>query len=202
MLTLDINLNVRTQPTRTRPARRSQCGVSLIEALIALLLLALGVLGLAHIQTRTLVESRAGNERASAVRLAEDLQERIQANPTARASYTTNWDAATTTDNCTMLGTTPISCTTAQLASYDMREWKTNLAQALPGGKANVFLPIANDTSQFSVLIAWSPTQAKNEGAATSTEKANYVAPFQINTGNPNITCPSGSICHLVSLRP
>ena len=65
-----------------RPACRPliQRGVSLIECLVAMLILALGVLGLAGLQAGTLAQTRQANARATAVQMANDLLERMQTN--------------------------------------------------------------------------------------------------------------------------
>jgi type IV pilus assembly protein PilV len=65
---------------KTRSRKTAQRGITLIESLIALLILALGVLGLAAVQARMLVETRTTNARATAVRLIADLGERIRMN--------------------------------------------------------------------------------------------------------------------------
>ena len=68
------------------PASRSkkrQSGLSLIESLVALVVLALGVMGLAGVQTRLLVETRTANSRAIAVQLIDDLTNRM-ASPSSR----------------------------------------------------------------------------------------------------------------------
>ena len=51
-----------------RKAHHRQRGTSLIEALVALLVLALGVMGMAAVQTRTLATARTTNLRAVAIR--------------------------------------------------------------------------------------------------------------------------------------
>src|SRR6218665_2182419 len=99
----------------------NQRGVSLIEALVALLVLALGIMGMAGIQTRTLVESRTTNARAFAVQLADDLLDRMQANaairinPPITSPYLAAWGAQ---------AAAPVDCFTAactgpQLAAFD-----------------------------------------------------------------------------------
>ena len=60
--------------------KTAQRGITLVESLISLLILALGVLGLAAVQARMLVETRTTNARATAVRLIADLGERIRMN--------------------------------------------------------------------------------------------------------------------------
>ena len=77
-----------------------QRGVSLIESLVALLILALGVLGLAGLQAGTLAQARHANARAAAVQMANDLLERMQMNPqvgrlsSGASLYQINWGGA------------------------------------------------------------------------------------------------------------
>lgn len=176
----------------------------MIEALVALLVLALGIMGLAGIQTRTLVESRASNERAVAIRLAEDLNERMQLNSSVRFAspplnpnpYVVNWGAVSAGTDCLAN-----ACTGAQLASYDVAQWKAALAQLLPAGDARVFNS-TTDPRQFGVLIGWREVQAKNQGLASGTELDQYTDRFTVNTGIASITCPAGLVCHLVYIRP
>jgi len=191
---------------------QSQRGISLIEALVAMLVLALGVMGMAGIQTRTLVESRTTNARAIALQMADDLLDRMQANvglrvtppvPPAVNPYIVNWGAPAAGADCFAA-----ACNAADLASFDLEQWKATLTRLLPGGDARVFQS-PTDPSQFGVLIGWTATQAKNEGAAGAAEQAQYTAAIGVldgagnaGTGVANIPCPPGLICHLVYIRP
>lgn len=175
---------------------KKQRGVSLIESLVALLVLALGVLGLAGLQTRTLTETRLTNARAAAVRMVEDLSERIQLNNEARllpvSPYITAWGPVAAAPNCV---TAP--CTAAQLAQYDISQWKASLNALLPGGDAIVFQSPA-DPTQFGVLVGWN----NNQSVEADADAAAYSAPFAIDTGVPGAVCQEGLICHLVHIRP
>jgi type IV pilus assembly protein PilV len=199
--------------TRSLPSSQSsQRGSSLIEALVALLVLALGVLGIAGIQTRTLVESRTANSRAVAFQMADDLLDRMQANqairfnPPAVNPYVVTWGApATAGQDCFAS-----DCPGAELAAFDLRQWKTTLASLLPLGDAQVFQS-PGDASQFGVLIGWAATQTKNEAQATdAAETALYTNASSVRDGSGAVgtgsggvaACPANLICHLVYIRP
>lgn len=188
----------------------SQRGVSLIEALVALLVLALGVMGMAGIQTRTLVESRTTNSRALTLQMADDLLDRMQGNSTIRLNppavnpYVVGWG---------VLAAPPVDCFTAvcngaQLAAFDLTQWKAALARVLPAGDAQVFQS-NTDNAQFGVLIGWTETQAKNQGQAAGAEATLFSdaiairnAANAVGTGVAGVACPAGRICHLVYIRP
>lgn len=188
----------------------SQRGVSLIEALVALLVLALGIMGMAGIQTRTLVESRTTNSRALAVQLTDDLLDRMQANSVIRINppvvspYVTDWGVqAAAPADCFTEG-----CNGAQLAAFDLVQWKASLGRVLPGGDARVFQS-TTDNAQFGVLIGWTETQAKNQGEAAGAQATLFTdavtirdAANAVGTGVAGIDCPAGLICHLVYIRP
>lgn len=188
----------------------SQRGVSLIEALVALLVLALGIMGMAGIQTRTLVESRTTNSRAIALQMADDLLDRMQANspirinPPAASPYLAAWGAvAAAPVDCFNA-----ACNGAQLAAFDLVQWKASLARVLPGGDARVFQS-NTDNAQFGVLIGWNETQAKNQAEATGAQATLFTdaiairdAANAVGTGVAGVACPAGLICHLVYIRP
>ena len=177
--------------------RHAQRGVSLIESLVALLVLALGILGLAGIQTRTLTDTRLTNARAAAIRMSNDIQERMKLNVEAQSlaanPYITDFGAApAAATNC---NTAP--CTSAQLAAFDLNQWKTTLSTALPGGDGRIFAS-PDDTRQFGVLVSWTD----NQSTAADADLADYVAPFGIATNVAGVACPANSLCHLTVSRP
>jgi len=188
---------IRTHPVHSLAAFPER-GISLIESLVALLVLALGILGLAGLQTRTLVESRTTNARAVAISMVEDLSERMQFNVDARLiapnPYLVAWNVQPAAPDC-FNG----PCTPAQLAQLDLSQWKANLAALLPGGDATVFA-LPADNTQLGVLIGW--RENESDKADDLADGANYRAPLNINTGVAGQACPQGLICHLVYIRP
>ncbi len=171
-------------------------GASLVEVLVALLVLALGVMGMMSLQTRTLLEARASQARTYAVQLSSDLLERMQTQRRLTQApalwdpspYLLDWGAVPQMVDCYRS-----PCLAQQLARFDMLQWKQALAHLLPGGDARVFQSSA-DPAQFGVLIGWRvlPQSASVESPGTS---ASVPAP-------PSAQCREGLICHLVYIRP
>lgn len=204
--------------TSSRPRQRGgasqdplhQRGATMLEALVALLVLMLGVLGLARLQLATLMEARNANARSVAVHAATDLMDRMQVNRAARFTvppfddYVTAWtQPAAPATNC-------ISdpCSRAQMAAFDVWQWKQTLAQQLPEGSATVFRS-NTDPSQLGILLAWSAIQARNQASADAGNALLYAAADALldatgnaGTGVPRENCPARRICHLVYLRP
>jgi type IV pilus assembly protein PilV len=191
-------------------ALEDQSGVAMIEALVALLLLAFGVLGLARLQVSALTESRNTNARAIAVQMAADLSERMQSNSAIRRDnptpnpYETVWGIpAAAGTNCLMS-----TCTGAELAAFDVRAWKLSLQALLPNGDAQIFRS-NTDTNQFGVLMRWTEFDAKNEALAQGAESLQYTqanavtdATGTAGTGMDAFFCPPDFTCHLVYIRP
>jgi type IV pilus assembly protein PilV len=174
-----------------------QRGFSLIEAMVAIVVMALGILGILGVQLRTLTDNQTGVRRAQAVRLIEDLSERLKANPDAignASAYESSWGATLSTPtNCSVATGFPgTSCTPAQLAAYDIDRWIRSVRAALPLGDAAIFIS-PSDTRELGVMIAW----RANERGDSASDSA-YTSVFApASTGGAAINCPAGKICHL-----
>jgi type IV pilus assembly protein PilV len=109
---------------------RAQRGVSIVEALVAFMVLSVGMLGIAGLYLESVRSSRTALNRTVAVQLANDLSDRIRANRSGEAGYqaTLGTPPATATDCATN------NCTPALLAAYDLRNWYDRVIVALPPG--------------------------------------------------------------------
>lgn len=183
--------------SRTRAHRsRRQRGITLLESLVSILILAVAVLGMLGVQLRTLAETQTGVRRSQAVRLIEDFSERFKSNPLAfdnLAGYVSGWGAMPAGTDCVTA-----ACTPAQLAAWDVQEWKRSIVNTLPGAQASIFLLPGENANpgnrrQLGIMIGW----RVNERSPA----AGYLAPFDVSTGSPE-TCPAGLICHLVYVQP
>lgn len=173
---------------------RAQRGITLIESLIAILIMALGILGVLGVQMRTLSDTQTSVRRAQAIRVIEDLSERIKVNPNGLANintYLTSWTNQPTAAKSCIANT----CSNAELATYDIALWKASIAQVLPGGNATVFVSKAEvdadplNRRQLGVMISW----LNSEMNASDTK---YLTAIDLGTGS-NVTCETGKTCHL-----
>ena len=182
-------------------AARRQRGISLIESLVAIVVMALGILGILGVQMRTLTDTQAGVRRAQAIRLTEDLAERLQNNPDALGNLAAYTDDPTSSNDCKTT-----ACAPADLATYDIKQWRTLVAEALPGGKATVFIP-KGGLRQLGVLIGWRENRFSQTGQTFSAADLTALnAPLVVaginSVGDAPVDCPAGLICHLQYIQP
>lgn len=106
---------------RTRRVALPPGGFSLIELLVAVLVMGIGVLGVTALQMVSLQNNRAALERAEAVQLAYDMMDRVRANPGTAYAIAVGTAPPAATD-CTAN-----TCTAAQMADFDLASWKCQL---------------------------------------------------------------------------
>lgn len=150
-------------PARTTNRIRVTAGFSLLEVLIALLVLSIGLLGLAALQTVGLKFNRQSYGRTQATLQAYDIIDRIRANKSNNAVINSNYDNVA-------LGATPgtvdcasSTCDSSQLADYDIRSWNNANKSILPQGSGAICRGTLNATfstctvagSIYQIGIKW-----------------------------------------------
>ncbi len=108
-----------------------QSGMGLIEALIALVIISIGLLGIAALQITSLQQSSSANWHSQAVWYSYEMTDRINANRASLADYDGIDTAGSYTGSCSA------GCTPAQMVDADALEWKT-LVSNLPQGRGFV----------------------------------------------------------------
>ena len=106
---------------------KQQRGLSMIELLVAVLVLAIGVLGITALQMVSLQNNRGALFRAEAVQLAYDMMDRVRANPQGVVPGQA-YDGLAVGDNPP--GATDCvanNCTQAQMIQFDQAVWKCSL---------------------------------------------------------------------------
>jgi len=174
-----------------RAARRAARGAALIEAIVAMVVLGLGLLGLVGAQTRLLADGRANAQRATAIWLTDDLANRLTTNRDAALTgqYNRAWAAvAPAMPSCATAG-----CTPNQQAAIDLIEWLGIVQGALPGATTTVF-PSPSDARQLGIAISWVPNESVAEAAVRTLLNATVAA--------NGAACPDNRLCHLSYVAP
>jgi type IV pilus assembly protein PilV len=131
---------------------RKQNGFSLLEALIAMLILSLGLLGIAGIIANSLKVNQGAYYRTQASWLANDIIDRMRANRTSAESVGLPYNLA--------IGATPSG---SGVPFDDLTAWKTALL-TLPSGTGSVALDAG--TRKVTVTVQWNDTRAAGGAAA------------------------------------
>lgn len=113
--------------------RRLERGFNLIEVMVALVILSLGVLGMAALQATAIKQNQSAYMRSQANQLAYDLTDRMRANNANLTEYLQK-NAGVNTVGCT----TTAGCSGSQMAEDDLAEWFDAIARELPGGSGEV----------------------------------------------------------------
>lgn len=135
---------------------RAQNGSSLLEVLIAILILSFGLLSLGGIMSYAVQMPKISGNRATAVMLATDMIERIRANKDAfvNGSYTStlSYDGSTSVTNPSTCSYP--NCTSATLATWDQAVFQQQLRLALPGGGYQI-LPTVTGATTGNLWVLW-----------------------------------------------
>jgi type IV pilus assembly protein PilV len=119
--------------------RRALGGYVLLEALIAVIVAAVGFVGAARLQTFGLAVTNTTQVRQKATLLGYQMADRIRANQAGMSAHAYDLPTAGAT-SC--LAT---ACTPAQLAGADIAEWQAEVAAQLPAGAGVVCLDSTPD---------------------------------------------------------
>ncbi len=115
--------------------KQQQSGMTLIEVLITVLILAIGLLGLSGLQSTSLKAGTDVSQRSQALWLANSLVDRMRANPGAMTSYASiNTASCSTPTNCSDHGANSngTACNATQIAVFDM--WEVACGQTASTG--------------------------------------------------------------------
>lgn len=158
-------------------------GFTLLEVLVTLVIMSLGLLGLAGLQLRSLQAGNDSFSRSQAMILAYDMADRMRANPQAAGNgdYLVAPDdlpAAPAYDCQTSFPTGKNSCAPDELASADLTSWVSALTNnsVLPQGTASITCDdvLAGDgvacspNSVHTVILMWDEARTGATGTGCS----------------------------------
>jgi type IV pilus assembly protein PilV len=153
-------------------ARSTQKGVGMMEVLVALIVLAVGVLGYVMLQVRAMEATTEGTQRIQAINIARDLAERVRVNREAwlgtntyLAEFSGTQARASTTPDCAAA-----NCNAAQLADFDVAELS---AYAVQYGMTLGMSACPSTNGRQCLFVAWGDTVAANSTNTNSCVNGN-----------------------------
>jgi type IV pilus assembly protein PilV len=125
--------------------KNRQRGVSLIESMIALLVISIGLLGIASLQLTAMKMNTTALNHSQAVWIGYNMADRIRANIGEFVTYAGIDTSSAYSQDC-MSG----PCTNAQMVTSDAAEWTTQI-QNLPAGRGT----ISGNATQLLIAVMW-----------------------------------------------
>lgn len=127
---------------------QNQGGFSLLEVLIALVIMSVGMLGIAGLYVESMQAGRTSIFRHNAVTLASDVADRIRANPRAGVDY----QGPGGNNNC-VLGN--VDCDPAQMAANDIDLWLDQADDMLPNGNVTITYDDTVAPPTYQIVVSW-----------------------------------------------
>jgi type IV pilus assembly protein PilV len=195
------------------PGRRqhtAQAGVSLLEVLITMVVAALALLGIMGLQLSTVKFQAQASHTTLATEQARALMERMRSNNvafrpattpgatllyTGTPGYANAAPGGTPAQNCITA-----SCSPAELAAFDVAQWRNRLAETLPGGRGVVLphpLSGAAEPGARTVVVMWRNVNNVGTGNATGGTQADVADP-----ACPETAPPAGIRCLTFTFQP
>jgi len=180
--------------THTNPKEQ---GFTLIEVLIALVIISIGALGYTRAQFSSLQTASDSALRITAALLVDDMVARIEANAgEALQGLTSGYQTGPATFNSNCLSSTGSICTGNQMALHDLADWNNLISaefpatsgavgivclDANPGNTNNACNPPGSNPNPlvFTVKILWSSWKNRGTGTLDQSIVATVTPPLQ-----------------------
>lgn len=153
MLSHGTRMTARRARLRTGGSPPSRCaGFTLVEILIAVLVMAIGLLGLAALQTATIQFNRGAYLRSQATNLAYDIADRMRANRDAALAGAYDVEFADPAPACAAAAGDTV-------AERDVSSWRVAVACSLPLGNGSIDV----QNGVVTIGVSWDETRGEGE---------------------------------------
>ena len=183
-----MNMNITTSRYRSYPRRCR--GSTLMEVLVSIFVLSVGVLGVAGLQITAKHSNFEATQRATATALAQDIVERMRANPDGISSYcntacgssaVVGGGLSTPNPDCDAAAD---GCTAANMAAVDLFQWEqqmlgqaemrgTTATGGLVNPRACISGPAGGIAGMYTVLLVWRGSADSTPATIASTVCSN-----------------------------
>jgi type IV pilus assembly protein PilV len=156
-------------PKKWHAFNRISHGFSLLEVLVALVVISIGLLGVAAMQTMALTAGQGGYLRTQAVFQTYDMMDRLRANATGLAAGL--YDNIPDTPGSLPAACSP--CAADQIRNFDRYDWNTANQNLLPNGRGTVTSP---DSNTFTINVLWDDRSNQGDAGLTQAQRDALVA--------------------------
>jgi type IV pilus assembly protein PilV len=179
---------------RSRVRRGVQLGFSLVEVLVAMFVVAMGILALAGLLQAATRYSKMSELRSTATLLANDIADRIRANPVGGQLAAAGYDITDKSIPTALLPahaacTAEAPCGPSDLAKADMADWTARVRATLPKGSAWVQFHMgkAPAPDYLDVWVGWADPLTLAPGI--STDRSGTECPPSWKTAEASVRC-------------
>jgi type IV pilus assembly protein PilV len=155
--------------------RSQEVGSSLIEVVVALFVLAIGMLGVLSMQVKSMQFNQSAYYYTQAVYLANQVLENMRSSPDLANAYLIglNESAPTASKNCSAAGET---CSATELRNYNLKTWRDNVQATLVSGKSSV----ERVGDFYAITVQFDDTRSSPDKDGDTPELAEYVLMTEI----------------------
>jgi type IV pilus assembly protein PilV len=149
-------------------------GYSLIEILVSIVVISVGLLGMATLQTRGIRFSQDAYLRSIASSQAYEMLDRMRANPdgVSNGSYDFSGGMPSSAPSCAAS-----TCSSNDSALRDGFQWNQNIAALLPSGQGAISLAGGN----YTITISWDRRITDTSGAVCGPDPDTDLTCFSVN---------------------
>ncbi len=168
-----------------------QAGFSLVEVLVSLIIIAVGMLGLAKIQALAFGSTGTANLRSLAAIQASSMASAMHTNRNywsvvangftysfvgTAAATSSDSAVATSSSNCTAA-----ACSAPLIAALDLSKWKTNVTSILPNATANIACSVTTSTPvTCTIQLQWSETSTAIDSQSNNVMLGSGTVPYTL----------------------
>ena len=133
----------------SEPIKKQQ-GFTLVESMVSLVVLSVGMIGIAALYAQGLGAGRSALYRTQAVNLVADMADRIRANRIALGAY-----AGAANNNGCDPSSGGLNCTPQEMAGHDLFLWGESVQTILPNGQSLVQFDGGTVPPSYSIQVTW-----------------------------------------------
>lgn len=142
-------------------------GASLIEVMVALFVLAIGILGILALQSKSMQYTQASYAYSQAVYLANDMAERLRNNPQSEQSYI-NTAVPTTAPSTNCKNS---QCTEGELVAWDLYVWGQLIKQQINTTAEGTIAEDTTDSDYTRITISFDDSRVVGDASGSETQE-------------------------------